>query len=123
MIGFTMLADLAITGHKLTINNDIIASVGVAIGYVIFSYFYFIFGGTNCEGEDQIYPVLNWNKASKTWVFCAGKALFVATVHLLAYLLCRFRIFVYEKYFKMNFEIKEDNTFLDNGDIMKIDIS
>lgn len=102
-----MFIDLAISGHKLTINKDIFASVGVAIGYTVFSYIYFVFGGTNCDGEDEIYPVLNWNNASKTWLFCAGKAVFVAFVHFIAYGLCRLRIFVFAHFHSSSSHLNE----------------
>lgn len=73
-------------------------SVGVANAYTVFSYIYFVCGGTNCDGGDEIYPVLNWNKASRTWIFCAGMAIYVGVIHVVTYILCRLRICLHARF-------------------------
>jgi hypothetical protein len=98
-MGLTMLLDLLISGHRLNIKNDIFYTTTVAIGFTIFTYIYYVSGGTNCKGERLIYPVLNWEEPLKTWMFCGGKAIFVAIVHLFIFSLGKIKVFVFKRHF------------------------
>jgi hypothetical protein len=101
-MGSMMLADLMITGHRLNIKNDIYYTTGVAIGFTVFTYIYYICGGTDCKGGRLIYPVLNWEKPGETWLFCAGKAIFVAIIHLFSFSLCKLRIMLFKNIYLKN---------------------
>ncbi|KAG5670109.1 hypothetical protein PVAND_000392 [Polypedilum vanderplanki] len=65
MNSVAMLIDLFIVLHPMYFFH-VIYSLGVGLLYLIFSIIYYVSGGTDINGNDYIYSILNWNKAGQT---------------------------------------------------------
>ena len=69
----------------------------LALVYLVFNVIYVVLGGENANGEDYIYPILDWNNAPGTavlWVI-----LFIVTIVVSQAFLCLF-VFIRGKFFE-----------------------
>jgi hypothetical protein len=77
-----MMLDFLITGNDIKLFH-VVYTVGFGSAYVIFSFIYYILGGTNRLLENKIYPFLDWEKPGKTLKVCCVGVICVAIVHFL----------------------------------------
>ena len=65
-----MLVELFINSIPIRILHFVYAVVAVFV-YIIFSLIYWSLGGTNFQGNDYVYPVLNWSESPQSAVVVA----------------------------------------------------
>ncbi|KAH9508152.1 hypothetical protein Btru_054868 [Bulinus truncatus] len=89
--------------------------------YFIFTYIYFVAGGTNIQSLDVIYNALDWHKAHPTVVgVVIGVVVCVPIAHLLLFALYTFRLFVYSKLNSQTFELSS-NLKTKNNIVMNVE--
>jgi len=102
VIGLTVFTDLIISGHQIDFIEDYIGIFLVAVGFSILSFVHFIFGGTDCDGNAYIYPVMDWKNQQSTFLFCVAQVILASIVYVGTYCLCKFRMLIYRKIFSMS---------------------
>lgn len=86
-----MLSELLITAHPVQLLHFYLPILFAFI-YCIFTYVYFLFGGTDIYGENSIYPILKWDeKPLQSLMVCFFVMLAIVVIHLLTYAIYRGR--------------------------------
>jgi hypothetical protein len=80
-----VFADLAIAAHPVRLLH-LYQPVLFAIVYAVFSAVYFLFGGTNRQGDSKIYPLLNWQRPGLAIGALIGACLLLIILHTLVWL-------------------------------------
>lgn len=125
VLAILMFADLLLVGHPVRMDPDLYFSgelrrwkeknqcenlffliefsfpfiAGTGLGYSIFTLVYFLAGGTDRKLQNNIYPLVNWEKPGKTIVVCVGGIFFVVFVHILCCCACKVRFLIHKKLF------------------------
>jgi hypothetical protein len=94
-----LLVDLVVAGHPLKILRFYYVDILLLI-YAIFSYIYYVLGGTGIFGNRYIYPVLDWDKPGPSLIFCVICAIAGPIFHLIVWSFYRLRLFVVLKWFQ-----------------------
>lgn len=81
-----MLIELVITSHPFRPGHAIIPVTFGTI-YALFSFIYYICGGTDRVGTSTIYPQLNWQKPEQALIFVIVCACLISAAHLFAWIL------------------------------------
>lgn len=79
-----MLIDLFLVAQPIHFNHVIYPFI-FSTTYTLFSYIYFLCGGTGKLNRPSIYPILNWNKPIQTLVISTFALFFVIIVYVLVY--------------------------------------
>lgn len=95
VIGLTVFIDMVVSGHQIDFVEDYLGLFSVAVGFPVFSFAHFIAGGTDCDGNGYIYPVMDWKNRESTLIFCVAQVLFASFVYFATYLLCRLRMCIH----------------------------
>lgn len=101
VMGLTVFIDLVISGHQIVFLRDIVGPMAIAVGFSMFSYFFYIAGATDCHGNSYIYPFLDWNNVEKAVKFCVGQTVAVTwIIYPIIFFLCKLRMFIFTKIFR-----------------------
>jgi hypothetical protein len=71
----------------------------LGLAYSLFSLVYFLAGGTDRKLQNNIYPLVNWEKPGKTIVVCVGAIFFVVIMHIICCCICKVRYLIHKKIF------------------------
>lgn len=57
-------------------------------------------GGTDCKGNNHIYPVMDWENEKQTFRFCVLQGIFASFIYIATYGLCKLRFVIHQKTIK-----------------------
>ncbi|XP_065332366.1 protein rolling stone-like [Cloeon dipterum] len=88
-----VVVDLMVTAHPVRLLHFYQPLIFGA-AYLVFTFIYFVLGGTNKRGSSSIYPILDWQKPLIAIAYIvAGCVLFIST-HVFVWILYQLRRFV-----------------------------
>jgi hypothetical protein len=100
LIPLTALIDLIVSGHQIDFLKHCAGTMLTTVGFSIFSFLFYISRATNCDGDNFIYPFLNWNDKMKAFMFCIVSTMMTWIVYTAIYYLCKLRMFIFLRLFR-----------------------
>jgi hypothetical protein len=93
-----LVIDIFVAGHPIRLKRFYYIDIILLI-YAVFSYIYYLLGGTGEHGTHYIYTILDWEKPGPTFIFAGISAIAGPIFHVIMWGLYKLRVLLFEKYF------------------------
>jgi len=93
-----MFIDLIIVAFPVRLAHCLYPIV-FGVSYGVFSYIYYVCGGTSLSGNRYVYKVLDWGHPGQSMIVVVGVLTLGLILHFCLFLIYRLRVFAYKRLF------------------------
>ncbi|XP_065165988.1 protein rolling stone-like isoform X2 [Atheta coriaria] len=86
-----MVIELSVVAHPVRLGHFYVP-VTSGFVYTLFSFFYYLAGGTSRVDEPYIYPPVDWRKPGQALLVCFGACILLMVIHVVTYGAYRLRL-------------------------------